>query len=73
MPFSVIVPLPVMGELPTVSQLRSVDRPTLVTVPLPVPAPMSERNVAALSAVTLLSALIFRNVIAPGFVSVNRF
>ena len=44
---------------------------TPVTDPLPVPAPIAVRNVAASKALTVLSALNRGNVMADGFVSVN--
>ena len=46
---------------------------TDMTVPPPVPPPMSARNSAADRAVTVLSALIRINRTALGLVSVNRF
>ena len=47
-------------------------QPTLVTVPLPVPAPIAVLNVAASKALTVLSALNLGNVTADGFVKVNK-
>ncbi len=46
---------------------------SVVTVPFPVPAPISDLKFAADLAVTVLSAFILRNVSADGFVNVNRF
>jgi hypothetical protein len=45
---------------------------TEVTVPLPVPAPISPLKSAAERAVTVLSALILKKVIALGFVKFNK-
>lgn len=46
--------------------------PTEVTVPSPVPAPIAVRKLVAVSAETLLSALMRGNVIALGLVSVKK-
>jgi hypothetical protein len=45
---------------------------TPVTVPLPVPAPIAVRKLAASSVEIVLSAFILGNVTADGFVSVKR-
>jgi hypothetical protein len=68
----VIVPDEVTGLPDTVSPVVPPDRATLVTVPLPVPAPIAERNVAASKVDTVLSALNLGNVTALGLVSVKR-
>ena len=66
------VPLVVMG-VPAIDKPVGTVIATDVTVPVveDVPAPIAERNVAASSALTVLSALNLGNVIADGFVSVN--
>ena len=57
---TVILPDPVTGEPDTVIPVPAVI-PTLVTVPLPVPAPISALNCDAVLADTVLLAFILMN------------
>ena len=58
--------------VPVATEIIPPVNPTEVTVPFPVPAPISVLKSAALLAVTVLSAFTRKNVIAPGFVKVNK-
>ena len=72
-PPSVTVPVVVIGPPVRVRPLIEPEVATLVTEPPPVPAPIAVLKVAASRVETVLSALIRRNVIADGLVSVKRF
>jgi hypothetical protein len=64
----------VVAELATVpAKPLAVLTATDVTVPFPVPAPIAERNEAASSAETVLSAFILGNAMAEGSVNVKKF
>lgn len=65
------VPVVVIGEPVTVKPVGTVAA-TDETEPLPVPAPTAVRKVEEDNVVTVLSALIWRNDIALGFVKVKR-
>ena len=73
-PPRVKVPLSVIGPPPRVRPVVPPEPVTLVTVPvvLLVPAPIAVLKLAASRAVTVLSALTLKNVMALGLVKVNR-
>ena len=66
------VPRLIAGVVVPVATLIGDVPDTLVTVPLPVPAPIAVRKALAVKADAVLSALNLGNVIAPGFVNVKR-
>lgn len=65
-------PVTVMFGVVPPDEASGAEAVTEVTVPLPVPAPMAVRNVAASRVDTVLSAFTRKNVIALGLASVNR-